>query len=169
MTDPSVAKVKDPEALIELHERLLFQRAYPLSVRELKLTERKLIDIESRVYKLSDSNIDLSPLDAPEVSGIAGTTVTSNFSYALVRWLAAKFPNQISIDWDWFDSEDQFGATMRRFLPLLAEDAMVEPAKRHLQARGPAPGRHHAGAARRRDESAHHRAQPRRLSESDCR
>ncbi|HZI49121.1 MAG TPA: hypothetical protein VFD75_15095 [Pyrinomonadaceae bacterium] len=126
MTDPSTAKLKDPESLIELHERLLFQRAYPSSIRELRLTERELKNIGSRVYELSDSDVDLAPLDAPDVSGIAGTSVTSNFSYALVRWLVSRFPKQVSIDWDWFDSEDQFGTTMRRFLPLLAEDAMVE-------------------------------------------
>ena len=60
------------------------------------------------------------------MSGVAGTSVTSNFSYAIVRWLAANFPRQISIDWDWFEEEERFGATMARFLPLLEEDAMVE-------------------------------------------
>ena len=52
--------------------------------------------------------------------------MTSNFSYAIVRWLVAKYPKQISIDWDWFEEEDRFGATMPRFLPLLEEEAMVE-------------------------------------------
>jgi hypothetical protein len=65
-------------------------------------------------------------LDTPEVSGIAGGSVTSNFSYAIVRWLVAKFPAQLSIDWDWFEEEDRFGATMPRFMPLLEDDAMVE-------------------------------------------
>src|SRR5205823_14015765 len=64
--------------------------------------------------------------DEPEVSGIVGTSVTSDFSYAIVRWLVATYPKQISIDWDWFEEEDRFGATMPRFLPLLEEEAMVE-------------------------------------------
>ena len=117
---------KDAESLIELHEQLLFRRAYPRNQSELAQIENRLKWIAAQVPRLEDSNIDLSPLDAPEVSGIAGTSVTSNFSYVLVRWLVAKFPNQVSIDWEWFDSEDQFGATMRRFLPMLEEDAMVE-------------------------------------------
>ena len=117
---------RDAESLIELHEQLLFRRAYPHSRRDVAQTESQLKGITSQVARLHDSKIDLSPLDAPEVSGIIGTRVTSNFSYVLVRWLVAKFPTQVSIDWDWFDSEDQFGATMRRFLPLLEEDAMVE-------------------------------------------
>jgi hypothetical protein len=121
-----LSRIKDPESLIELHEQLLFRRAYPRNQRELHQSETELKRLAARVAELQELEEDLSPLDAPEVSGIAGTSVTSNFSYALVRWLVAKFPNQLSIDWDWFDSDDQFGATMRRFLPLLEEDAMVE-------------------------------------------
>jgi hypothetical protein len=85
-----------------------------------------LKELKSRVAQLREQDVDLSPLDAPEVSGIAGTTVTSNFSFAIVRWLVAKYPSQLSIDWDWFEEEDRFGATMPRFLPLLEDDAMVE-------------------------------------------
>src|SRR5262245_28285378 len=120
------SRVTDAKSLIESHEQLLFQRAYPRNQRAVIRTENELKRITSQVTRLQDSDIDLSPLDGPEVSGIAGTSVTSNFSYALVRWLVSKFPREVSIDWDWFDSEDQFGATMRRFLPLLEEDAMVE-------------------------------------------
>ena len=125
MPRPST-RPRDAESLIELHEQLLFRRAYPCSQRDVAQTENQLKGIASQVTRLHDSEVDLSPLDAPEVSGIIGTSVTSNFSYVLVRWLVSKFPTQVSIDWDWFDSEDQFGATMRRFLPLLEDDAMVE-------------------------------------------
>jgi hypothetical protein len=121
-----LTRPKDAESLIELHEQVLFRRAYPRNQSELTRTEDQLKRTESHVNRFSHADLDLSALDAPEVSGIAGTSVTSNFSYVLVLWLVAKFPNQVSIDWDWFDSEDQFGATMRRFLPLLEEDAMVE-------------------------------------------
>src|SRR5690349_9113529 len=120
---PSLARAKDAEALVELHERLLFQRAYPRNQRELVKIENALRQVAGRVTELRKRDADLSPLDTPEVSGIAGTSVTSNFSYTLVRWLVAKYPNQVSIDWDWFENEEQFGATMPRFLPLLEEDA----------------------------------------------
>ena len=122
----SIASAADADSLIQLHERLLFLRAYPPSNRVLKQVEQELQKVETRVARLRESDIDLSPLDDPEVSGIAGTSVTSNFSYALVRWLTTMYPNQISIDWDWFENEEQFGATMPRLLPLLEEDAMVE-------------------------------------------
>ncbi len=116
----------DAESLIQQHEALLFRRAYPRNARTLKQTEKQLTKIANSVNRLGDADADLSPLDAPEVSGIAGTSVTSNFSFAIVRWLVQKYPAQLAIDWDWFEEEDRFGATMPRFLPLLEDDAMVE-------------------------------------------
>src|SRR5947208_16577232 len=126
MRFPSLSTVRDAQSLIQLHVRLLFFRAYPPSPQVLRQLEKTLKNVEQRVSQLREVGIALSPLDDPEVSGIAGTRVTSNFSYALVRWLVAKYPNQVSIDWEWFENEEQFGATMARFLPLLDEDAMVE-------------------------------------------
>lgn len=126
MHSPDLANIADAQSLIKAHERLLFFRAYPENAKVLKQVEQSLKRIKARAAELGEAEVDLSPLDDPEVSGIAGTSVTSNFSYALVRWLANEYPNQISIDWDWFENEEQFGATMPRFLPLLEEDAMVE-------------------------------------------
>src|SRR5213080_3899401 len=123
---PSLSTIRDAESLNDLHERLLFLRAYPPNARTLKQVEAQLKKIGKSVAGLRKTEADLSPLDDPEVSGIAGTSVTSNFSYVLVRWLVAKYPNQVSIDWDWIENEEQFGTTMSRFLPLLEEDAMVE-------------------------------------------
>jgi hypothetical protein len=126
LTALSKATIEDAESLVRFHETLLFLRAYPPSAKVLKQVEAMLKSFARRISELREADADLSPLDEPEVSGIAGTSVTSNFSYALVRWLVAKYPKQLSIDWDWFENEEQFGATMQRFLPLLEEDAMVE-------------------------------------------
>lgn len=136
MPRPS-ARVTDADSIIELHERLLFRRAYPRNQRELKTAEKTLKGISNQVVRLQEADADLSPLDAPEVSGIAGTSVTSNFSYPITRWLVRKYPRQVSIDWDWIESEEQWGAMLPRFLPLLADDAMVEahvPFRRWLSA-----------------------------------
>jgi hypothetical protein len=119
-------KIRDAGLLIRLHETLLFLTAYPPNKQILSKLEHALGSFEERILQLRASGGDLSPLDAPEVSGIAGTSVTSNFSYDIVRWLVKKYPRQLSIDWDWFENEDAFGARMPRFLPLLDEDAMVE-------------------------------------------
>ena len=122
----SKSKFADADPLIRFHEALLFFRAYPPSAEVLKQVEAILKTFEQRIFHLRETDADLSPLDDPEVSGIAGTSVTSNFSYVIVCWLAAKYPAQLAIDWEWFEEEERFGATMPRFLPLLEEEAMVE-------------------------------------------
>lgn len=134
-------EIDDAAKLIRFHETLLFLRAYPPSAKVLKQVEGILKTFEQRVSKLRAADADLSPLDNPDASGIAGTSVTSNFSYAIVRWLVAKFPTRISIDWDWFEEEERFGATMPRFLPLLEEDAMVEAHVPYRDWLGAAKGR----------------------------
>lgn len=118
--------IDEAESLIRFHEALLFLRAYPPNQSILKLVETLLKTIPPRVAKLRDDEADLSPLDDPEVSGIAGTSVTSNFSYEIVRWLIKEHPAQVTIDWDWFEDEERLGAIGSRFMPLLEEDAVVE-------------------------------------------
>ena len=120
------SKIDTAADLIRLHETLVFMRAYPRGPRLNKRVARMLRKFGKLVAQLVNADADISALDDPEVSGIATGSVTSNFSYAIVRWLVAKFPAQVSIDWDWFEEEDRFGATMPRFIPLLEDDAMVE-------------------------------------------
>jgi len=122
----SAGSVAPGNELIRFHEALLFLRAYPPNEAILAQVETALKSFEKRIKQLDENGEDLSSLDEPEVSGFAGTSVTSNFSYEIVRWLVAKHQAQVSIDWEWFEEEDRFGATMPRFLPLLEEDAMVE-------------------------------------------
>jgi len=126
LSDLEKSQIDNAVDLIRLHETLLFMRAYQRGPRLTGQVERMLKRFGGLVDELIDADVDVSPLDDPEVSGIANGSVTSNFSYAIVRWLVAKFPAQISIDWDWFEEEERFGATTRWFMPLLEDDAMVE-------------------------------------------
>ncbi|HEY5838645.1 MAG TPA: hypothetical protein VIT19_06370, partial [Pyrinomonadaceae bacterium] len=112
LTKLASAKIADADELVRLHETLLFHAAYPQSKPVLGKVERILKSVGPRVATLGTQDADLSPLDAPEVSGIAGGSVTSNFSYALARWLARKYPRQLSIDWDWMENEEQWSATL---------------------------------------------------------
>lgn len=112
--------------LVRFHERVLMLSAYAQNAEVRSRAEATLRSFAQRVSRLREADADLSPLDAPEVSGIAGTSVTSNFSYPIARWLARKYPRQLSIDWDWMENEEQWSAILPRFLPLLADDAMVE-------------------------------------------
>ena len=117
---------RDPESLIRLHELLLFVRAYPHSAVVLRLAEAQLRAFAERVSKLRERDVDLSSLEHPDVSGIAGTSVTDTFSFYIVRRLVACYPSQLEIYWDWFESENRLAETWPRFMPLLEDDANVE-------------------------------------------
>src|ERR1700704_5815909 len=66
-------EIDDAESLIRLHETLLFLRASPPSTSVLNQAEKILKTFAKRVSQLREAGIDLSSLDDPEVSGIAGT------------------------------------------------------------------------------------------------
>ncbi|HEV2834232.1 MAG TPA: hypothetical protein VGW58_02885 [Pyrinomonadaceae bacterium] len=108
------------------HELLLFVRAYPQNARVARLSEALLRTFGEKVSQLRDRDVDLSSLEHPEMSGIAGTSVTDTFSFYIVRSLVQRYPSQLSIYWDWFESENRLAETWPRFMPLLEEDALVE-------------------------------------------
>ena len=119
-------KFNDTDSLVHYHEILLFLRAYPQTASIVRRTERELKSFSNRVSYLVQKEIDISPLQHPEVSGIAGTSVTDTFSFYIVRWLLRCFASQVQIDWDWFEDENRLAETWPRFMPLLEEDASVE-------------------------------------------
>jgi hypothetical protein len=119
-------KIDDPDLLIRYHELLLFLRAYPQTPPLLKLTEAQLKVFAHRVYALGKAEVDLALFEDPEISGIAGTSVTDAFGYYIVRWLVREQRGRVQLDEDWVDDESRLGATLSRFLPLLAEDSLVE-------------------------------------------
>ena len=116
----------DPEELIRLHELLLFVRAYPHNATIARLAEEQLRAFGARVSELRERDIELSSLEHPSVSGIAGTPVIDTFSFYIVRWLVECHPAQLEIYWAWFESENRLAETWPRFMPLLEEDANVE-------------------------------------------
>jgi hypothetical protein len=111
------AAITDREELIRLHETLLFLRAYPHDRRVLRLTERMLAAFRGT---MPEDELD------PEVSGIAGTSITGVFGYDIVRWLVHRYPKQVTLDWEGHDDDARLGETLPRFLPLLEDDALVE-------------------------------------------
>ena len=118
--------LNDSDSLVRYHEILLFLAAYPQNAALLRTTETQLRGFANRVSFLEQQGIDLAPLQHPEVSGIAGTSVTDTFSFFIVRRLLDRHPSQISLDWEWFEDENRLAATWPRFFPLLEEDASVE-------------------------------------------
>jgi hypothetical protein len=116
-------KIRDADTLVRYHERLLFLRAYPQNAAMVREVENELSHFAERVAAL---DVDLASLQHPEVSGIAGTSVTDTFSFYIVRWLLQRHAAQVSIDWEWFEDENRLAETWPRFMPLLEEDTFVE-------------------------------------------
>jgi hypothetical protein len=117
---------RDPDSLIRFHDALLFLRAYPHNAAVLRQAERLLESFVERIQRLRASGKDMSVFDPEQVSGIAGTAMQDTWNYDVVRWLARRFPRNVSIDWTDYDQEARLAATLPRFIPLLADDADVE-------------------------------------------
>ena len=122
----SRAKFNDIDSLVRFHEILLFLRAYPQNTVIVRATEKELRIFSNRISVLSKQEIDLSPLQHPEVSGIAGTSVVDTFSFYIVRWLLHRHSSDVEIDWEWLEDENRLAETWPRFMPLLEEDTLVE-------------------------------------------
>jgi hypothetical protein len=118
--------LNDTDSLVRYHETLLFLRAYPQNASIVRATENELRGFTKRVSALRQQDVDLSPLEDPEVSGIAGTSVVDTFSFYIVRWLLQRHASQVALDWEWFADENRLAETWPRFMPLLEEDAFVE-------------------------------------------
>jgi hypothetical protein len=117
-------RFREPASLIHLHETLLFLRAYPGTPAVARLADSILSAFGDRVAQLKGAGAE--PFEEPEVSGIAGTSLSAVFSYEVARRLAALHPHCIEIAWDRYDTPDKLGPVLRRFLPLLGEDWPVE-------------------------------------------
>ena len=116
----------DADSLIRFHEMLLFLRAYPQSRAVLKRVERILPTFPRRIEMLRRNDVDLDAFEEMDTSGIAGTSMTSIFSYYIARWLARRHATEVEIDWVGYEDTARLGASWPRFLPLLEEDALVE-------------------------------------------
>lgn len=114
-------RIRDPQAIIRLHETVLFLRAYPQSARVVRLAEHILAGFAARV-----DGLDPAPFEDPEVSGIAGTGISTNFSYPFARSLMERHGSAIEIDWENYAHPDRLGSVLARLAPLAAEDWNVE-------------------------------------------
>ncbi|HVQ55011.1 MAG TPA: hypothetical protein VMT25_07515, partial [Thermoanaerobaculia bacterium] len=118
--------IDDAARLVRLHEAVLFLRAYPHGKDVLRLSERILRTFEKRIARLAAADADLSLFDAPEIAGVAGTVLGTDFSFDLARWLVRRHPGSVRVDWAAADEGDRMRATWPAFLPLLAEEALAD-------------------------------------------
>jgi hypothetical protein len=96
------------EEVRSLHEVLCFLRAYP--------DDAEVLDLVERILEGFDRRSDLRRhRDALADTGIAGTVIHYRFFWEMARWLAARWPRQLAIDWDELEHPEK----LERFLPLL--------------------------------------------------
>ena len=123
----------DAESLIAFHDALLFLRAFPQSRRVVILTEALLGRIGRQVEALRDSDADLDLFDSEQFSGIAGTAIRDTFTYEVARWLASDSTRDLRVEWDPEEQYKQVWSSLPRYLPLLADDCLVEADTPYLE------------------------------------
>lgn len=115
------------KSLIDVHDTLLFLRAFPQSERVAQLADGLLNSLEPEVHRLSVKAKDADLFEEEQYSGIAGTSFEEEHTYEVARWLARLYPDKISADWDFDDQYAKLVNTLPRFMPLLEDDTFVEP------------------------------------------
>jgi hypothetical protein len=132
LSDLSHREGLSPAELARLHEAVLFLRAYPHSRRVREATESILRSVPERVVRLEERGEDLSLFDELEYAGVAGTTVATEFSYPVTRWLARNV-SRVEASWDVHEQPDRLGEGLTRFVPLLEEEALADAVVPHLE------------------------------------
>ena len=124
---------------IHLHETLLFLRAYPQSPEVVRLCDEILFGYARRLRGLPAA--ELANFEYADVSGIAGTGLTTNFSYGFARSLAERHAaaksrkekrslrhlhtGDLRIDWDRFHHVDRLAPILADLIPEAREDWAV--------------------------------------------
>ncbi|MCZ7565581.1 MAG: hypothetical protein M5U08_18820 [Burkholderiales bacterium] len=94
-----------PAQVLRLHEHLLFLRAYP--------DDRALHARAGRMLARFERRADLRRHRAALAdSGIAGTAIHYAFFWPTARWLAARWPAQLAIDWDGLEAPERLAAAL---------------------------------------------------------
>jgi hypothetical protein len=115
----------DAASLIRFHEILLFLRAYPHNPSIRSSSEELLASFHKRVARLRASGSDVSAFADPPVSGVAGTAFSAIWSHDIARYLAARYPSRVEIDWEGYEGEEQLVSVLKSFLPLFEDGAYV--------------------------------------------
>jgi hypothetical protein len=107
-------RLEDPPELAAYHDALMFLIAYPDDRELLRLAKSELSRVARTVRDWSRATGDELAAQI-EGSGIAHTELVHGFTLDAARWLASRFPRDISLEW----REDSLGREFDSFLPAL--------------------------------------------------
>jgi hypothetical protein len=113
-------RLREPADLIRLHEVALFLRAYPQGPEVVRLADEILFSFADRLPADRDAFAD------PDISGIAGTVVSTNFSYEFARSVLTRHGRAVSIDWENFEHPERLAPALTRLIPESRDDWAVE-------------------------------------------
>jgi len=97
--------------LMRLHAAALFLRAFPDDADVHASAGNLLRSIAAMV-----SSAGVRKQRSLDDSGIAGTSLSYEFSYDLASWLAARYPSQVRIDWDAYDDPERLDTVLHPML-----------------------------------------------------
>lgn len=112
--------IRQPRALLRLHEALCFLRAHPDGPASLARIEAALGGFGTRVAALGPRAARLAE------TGLAGTILYPPLGLAAATWLASRFPADAELDRDDADLEPVLAALLPPLVAGLPEDALVE-------------------------------------------
>ncbi|HJU52556.1 MAG TPA: hypothetical protein VJ815_09505 [Acidimicrobiia bacterium] len=102
------ARLNTSDQVLRFHEHVTFLRAYPDNQEVLEIAETLLAGFSDR-FDLRSGRERLGD------SGVAGTDIHYRFFWPTARWLTARWPSQLVIDWDYVEDLEALAAA----LPLL--------------------------------------------------
>ncbi|MDP8990216.1 MAG: hypothetical protein M3N41_09095 [Acidobacteriota bacterium] len=115
-------RFRNPQELIQFHETVLFLRAYPQSARVLREADRILDSFAGRLRGMPGEEFEYA-----EISGIAGTGLSTNFSYPFAKSLAQRHGGNVRLDWAQYQHSDRLGPILARLIPQSFEDWAIGP------------------------------------------
>jgi hypothetical protein len=110
-----------PKELLQLHELLLFGKAYPRTREMRRFCASELRAFHQRVSALDDD--ERAQLDQ---SGIVGTRIFYPYDEFSIRWLRKRLGTSFDVDWEAYDEKDD--DPLSDVLPLLIEPALGDAA-----------------------------------------
>jgi hypothetical protein len=119
-------RLETAAAVRRLHEALCFLRAYPDDAAVLAQTLRMLARFEQRA-DVRRHRVALAD------TGIAGTSIHFRFFWFTAAWLAARWPQQLTIDWPEFENAADLEPLLRLLVPYAEAAAVDETTRRPRQ------------------------------------